>query len=37
MNYEEYYNKVHGGWLGRLEGSQLGNPLEFRPYHHINW
>jgi ADP-ribosylglycohydrolase len=27
-----YYDKVHGGWLGRVAGSHLGTPLEFRPY-----
>jgi len=27
-----YYNRVYGGWLGRCIGSQLGAPLEFRPY-----
>ncbi|MHA1453456.1 MAG: ADP-ribosylglycohydrolase family protein [Promethearchaeota archaeon] len=32
MNNKEYYNKVHGGWLGRVVGSQFGTPLEFRPY-----
>ena len=37
MNYEDYYTKVHGGWLGRLVGSQLGTPLEFKPYRYINW
>ena len=23
---------MHGGWLGRVVGSQLGTPLEFQPY-----
>ncbi|TFG05621.1 MAG: ADP-ribosylglycohydrolase family protein [Promethearchaeota archaeon] len=32
LNWNEYYNKVHGGWLGRCIGSQLGAPLEFRPF-----
>ncbi|MHA1276174.1 MAG: ADP-ribosylglycohydrolase family protein [Candidatus Helarchaeota archaeon] len=31
----EYYNKVYGGWLGRVIGSQLGAPLELRPYFYI--
>ena len=35
MNYSNYFNKVHGGWLGRVVGSQLGTPLEFRPYKFI--
>ncbi len=35
MNSEEYYNKVHGGWLGRVAGSQFGAPIEFRPYRSI--
>lgn len=32
MQYEEYYNKVLGGWFGRVVGSHFGTPLEFRPY-----
>ncbi|MBN2156736.1 MAG: ADP-ribosylglycohydrolase family protein [Candidatus Lokiarchaeota archaeon] len=35
MNSEEYYNKVLGGWLGRVAGSHFGTPLEFRPYKYI--
>jgi len=32
---QEYYKKVLGGWLGRCIGSQLGAPLELRPYFYI--
>ena len=32
MDHNEYLNKVYGGWLGRVVGSQFGTPLEFRPY-----
>jgi ADP-ribosylglycohydrolase len=32
MKSEEYYNKVHGGWLGRVIGSHFGAPIEFFPY-----
>jgi ADP-ribosylglycohydrolase len=32
---QEYYEKVHGGWIGRVAGSQLGAPLELRPYFYI--
>ncbi len=35
LTWKEYYNKVHGGWLGRVIGSQLGGPLEIRPYFYI--
>ena len=35
MKNEEYYNKVFGGWLGRVAGSHFGAPLEFRPYWYI--
>ncbi len=35
MNFKEYYNKVLGGWLGRVAGSHFGTPLEFRPYWYI--
>ncbi len=31
----DYYNKVYGGWLGRVIGSQLGAPLELHPYFSI--
>ena len=31
----DYYTKVLGGWLGRCIGSQLGAPLELRPYFYI--
>jgi ADP-ribosylglycohydrolase len=31
----EYYEKVHGGWTGRVIGSHLGTPLELRPYFYI--
>jgi hypothetical protein len=30
MNTTEYYNKVLGGWLGRVAGSQFGAPNEPR-------
>ncbi len=32
MNYTEYFEKVHGAWLGRVAGSHFGTPLEMRPY-----
>jgi len=32
---EDYYERVHGGWIGRVAGSHLGAPLEFRPYSYI--
>jgi len=35
VNYKEYYDKVFGGWIGRVAGSHLGAPLEFRPYPYI--
>ncbi len=35
ISSEEYYNKVYGGWLGRVIGSQLGGPLELRPFFYI--
>jgi len=35
MDDQEYYEKVHGGWIGRVAGSHLGAPLEFRPYSYI--
>ncbi|MFX1284862.1 MAG: ADP-ribosylglycohydrolase family protein [Promethearchaeota archaeon] len=35
MNYEDYYDKVFGGWLGRVTGSHFGAPFEFRPYWYI--
>ena len=35
MDNQEYYEKVHGGWIGRVAGSHLGAPLEFRPYSYI--
>ncbi len=35
LNGKDYYNKVYGGWLGRVIGSQLGAPLEIRPYFYI--
>ncbi len=31
----KYYDKVYGGWLGRVIGSHLGAPLELRPYFYI--
>ncbi|MFX1297930.1 MAG: ADP-ribosylglycohydrolase family protein [Promethearchaeota archaeon] len=33
---KDYYNRVYGGWLGRVIGSQLGAPLELRPFRYIN-
>lgn len=35
MIREEYYEKVHGAWLGRVAGSHFGIPIEFRPYKRI--
>ncbi|MFX1297741.1 MAG: ADP-ribosylglycohydrolase family protein [Promethearchaeota archaeon] len=35
LTRKEYYTKVYGGWLGRVIGSQLGGPLELRPYFYI--
>jgi len=35
MDDQEYYEKVHGGWIGRVAGSHLGTSLEFRPYSYI--
>ena len=35
MDYAEYYDKVYGAWLGRVAGSYLGAPLEFRPFIYI--
>ncbi|TFG21310.1 MAG: ADP-ribosylglycohydrolase family protein [Promethearchaeota archaeon] len=37
MKFAEYYDKVHGGWLGRVVGSQLGAPLEFLPFKYTQW
>ena len=37
MDFQEYYDKVHGGWLGRVIGSHFGTPLEFRPYWYTQW
>jgi ADP-ribosylglycohydrolase len=31
LTYKEYYNKVHGSWLGRVAGDFVGAPVEFRP------
>jgi len=31
LTFEEYYNKVHGSWLGRVAGDFVGAPLELRP------
>ncbi|MFX0102139.1 MAG: ADP-ribosylglycohydrolase family protein [Candidatus Hodarchaeota archaeon] len=35
MDDSAYYNKVHGGWLGRVAGSHFGAAIEFRPYWYI--
>jgi ADP-ribosylglycohydrolase len=35
MDYDTYYDKVHGAWLGRVAGSHFGAPLEFRPFSSI--
>jgi len=35
LNYDLYYEKVLGGWIGRVAGSQFGTPLEFKPYRWI--
>lgn len=32
MDFDTYYDKVHGAWLGRVAGSHFGAPLEFRPF-----
>lgn len=32
MEDSEYFERVHGAWLGRVAGSHFGIPLEFRPY-----
>ena len=32
MNSDEYYDKVHGAWLGRVAGSHFGAAFEFRPF-----
>jgi len=32
FNKIEYYDKVFGGWIGRVVGSHFGTPIEFRPY-----
>jgi ADP-ribosylglycohydrolase len=37
ITIKEYYEKVLGGWLGRCIGSQLGAPLELRPFWYIQW
>jgi hypothetical protein len=29
ITYREYYDKVHGGWLGKISGLTLGVPKEF--------
>jgi ADP-ribosylglycohydrolase len=31
LDLSGYFNKVYGGWLGRVAGSHFGAPLEFRP------
>jgi ADP-ribosylglycohydrolase len=30
IEFKEYYNKVHGSWLGRVAGDFVGAPLELR-------
>jgi hypothetical protein len=35
MNSAEYYNKVQGGWLGRVAGSHIGAPLRSDEIPHI--
>lgn len=35
MDEDTYFNKVHGGWLGRVAGSHFGAALEFKPYGYI--
>ncbi len=32
MDFDTYYTKVYGAWLGRVAGSHFGAPLEFRPF-----
>ncbi len=31
LTSNEYYNKVHGSWIGRVAGDFVGAPLELRP------
>jgi len=31
LTSEEYYNKVHGSWIGRVAGDFVGAPLELKP------
>jgi len=31
LTFEDYYNKVHGSWIGRVAGDFVGAPLELRP------
>jgi len=31
LTSNEYYNKVHGSWIGRVAGDFIGAPLELRP------
>jgi ADP-ribosylglycohydrolase len=35
MDFDEYYDRVYGAWLGRVAGSHFGAPLEFRPFSYI--
>ncbi|MFW9997453.1 MAG: ADP-ribosylglycohydrolase family protein [Candidatus Odinarchaeota archaeon] len=35
MNTDDYYSRVHGGWLGRVIGSHFGAPIEFFPYYEL--
>ncbi|MHA1285620.1 MAG: ADP-ribosylglycohydrolase family protein [Promethearchaeota archaeon] len=35
ISLNEYYNKVHGSWLGRVIGDFVGGPVEFLPYSYI--
>ena len=36
LTSSEYYNRVHGSWIGRVVGDFVGAPLELRPIKTIN-
>ncbi len=36
LTSEDYYNKVHGSWIGRVAGDFVGAPLELKPIKTIN-
>lgn len=36
LPYKEYYNKIHGGWIGKCAGGILGAPIEgFKKFNSI--